>query len=301
MKMSLVSVAPSGRVFLLAGRATATNARLLEAFARAGTDADWLRPEDALVRVRAGDTVLARLDVRPTLDGPERGLPELARLVRRGVDVLNPPAALLAAHDKLETALRLARFGVPHPRTAHVGDGRIPAVELPVVVKPRFGSWGRDVELCESADELARCLGRLRRRAWFRNQGALVQELVPPVGRDLRLVVAAGEVVGAVERVAAPGEWRTNVSLGARRRPVSPPPEARAAALAAAAVVGADLVGVDLLPRGDGGWTVLELNGAADFTTDYSLGRDVFNRTAELLLPPPDRLAAPLPAPALAV
>jgi hypothetical protein len=34
-------------------------------------------------------------------------------------------------------------------------------------------------------------------------------------------------------------------------------------------------VGVDLLPSATG-WTVVELNGAVDFTDEYSLGRDVF-------------------------
>jgi hypothetical protein len=55
-------------------------------------------------------------------------------------------------------------------------------------------------------------------------------------------------------------------------------------ALAAAAAVGADLVGVDLLPAPDGGHLVLELNGAVDFTSDYSLGsRDVFDEAAGAL------------------
>jgi hypothetical protein len=40
-------------------------------------------------------------------------------------------------------------------------------------------------------------------------------------------------------------------------------------------------VGVDLLPR-NGGWVVIELNGAADFTRDYAPG-DVFAATRDAL------------------
>jgi hypothetical protein len=36
------------------------------------------------------------------------------------------------------------------------------------------------------------------------------------------------------------------------------------------------LIGVDLLPDGEGGWVVLELNGAVEWTREYSLDRDPF-------------------------
>jgi glutathione synthase/RimK-type ligase-like ATP-grasp enzyme len=123
------------------------------------------------------------------------------------------------------------------------------------------------------------------RAAWFRRQGALVQALIPPQGYDLRIVVAGGEVVGAVERRARRGEWRTNVALGGRRRPVEPEPGARLVALTAASAVGADLVGVDLLPGPSGGYVALEVNGAVDFTPEYALdGSDVFEDAAAALL-----------------
>lgn len=83
--------------------------------------------------------------------------------------------------------------------------------------------------------------------------------------------------MGAIKRVAAPGEWRTNLALGGRRVPIVPPPAACDLAVAAVASIGADLVGVDLLPIGPGRYCVIELNGAVDFGPEYSLGTDVFD------------------------
>ncbi|HET7572849.1 MAG TPA: hypothetical protein VFJ77_09320, partial [Gaiellaceae bacterium] len=214
----------------------------------------------------------------------EPGLLELLWLERRGVRVLNPAAVLLAVHDKLRTARRLAAAALPHPQTAVIGgDGR-PPLEPPLVLKPRFGSWGRDVIRCRDRAELEAAVAAVRDRPWFRRHGALVQELLPTSGRDLRLLVAEGEVVGAGERIAAPGEWRTNVSLGGSAHPVEPPPHARELARAAAAAVGADLVGVDLAPLPDNGYAVLELNGAVDFDDGYALdGSDLYLRIARAL------------------
>jgi glutathione synthase/RimK-type ligase-like ATP-grasp enzyme len=111
----------------------------------------------------------------------------------------------------------------------------------------------------------------------------LAQELVDPVGWDLRVVVAGGRVVGAARRVASRGEWRTNVSLGAVSRPVVPPPLARRLALDAAAAIRGDLVGVDLLPTPTA-FVVSEVNGAVDFRPWYGLGRHDVYREASLEL-----------------
>jgi glutathione synthase/RimK-type ligase-like ATP-grasp enzyme len=117
---------------------------------------------------------------------------------------------------------------------------------------------------------------------WFRRQGALVQALIHPTGRDLRVLVAAGRVVGAVERVAAPGECRTNVSLGAKRRRVDPPLAASAIALRAAAAIAIDLAGVDIASDSAGRRYALEINGAVDFTEAYGDGVFVAASTALL-------------------
>jgi RimK family alpha-L-glutamate ligase len=191
---------------------------------------------------------------------------------------------LLGAHDKLRTAALLAVASVPQPRTVYVAhcDGEAP-LEPPVVVKPRFGSWGADVFRCETADELTQVLKDVSGRGWFRKHGALIQELLPPVGHDLRIVVAGRRVVGAMERVAKPGEWRTNVSLGGTRRPILPSALASALAVRAAAATRLNLVGVDLFPVA-GGHVVLDLNGAVEFDQGYDLGSsDVYESAASAL------------------
>lgn len=265
---------------LVAQRVTETNLSLAAAAPR-GIDFCLLSPVQALAQLGPGDAALGRLDVLPTLDGVDDGLWELGSLAARGVRTLNRASTLLAAHDKLLTARVLTRAGLPHPRTRLLEPGcPLPELEPPVVVKPRFGSWGRDVALCQDDRALLRHIGELEQRPWYRRQGALVQELVTPQGSDLRLVVAGGTVVGAISRVARPGEWRTNVALGATRVSTIPSAAACELAVRAAAAAGADLLGVDLLPDGAGGYYVLELNGAVDFTSDYGLGRDPFAAAA---------------------
>ena len=269
---------------LVAHRETEANLRLVEA-APAGVTMEIVRPSATLGRLGPGDAALARLDVLPTVDGIEPGSWELARLEAEGVRVLNRLRTLASTHDKLRTAQVLKAAGIPHPTTTHVTAPQLGTrLSPPVVVKPRYGSWGRDVELCQTAAEAQALIEHLAARPWFRKQGVLVQELVPPLGYDLRIVVAAGEVVGAVRRVAADGEWRTNIALGGHREPVLPPLAARELALAAASAAEADLVGVDLLPTREGGWVVIELNGAVEFNDTYSLDRNVFTAAAEALV-----------------
>jgi [lysine-biosynthesis-protein LysW]--L-2-aminoadipate ligase len=270
---------------VVAHRRSATNEALVAAARAWGLDSELLDPHTALTSLEPGDVALARLDVREGLDGIERGTGELERLAAGGVDVRNPPGSLVVAHDKLLTARALRLAGLPHPHTTLLSP-TLPTLvpELPVVLKPRFGSWGRDVEQCTTPDDLDAALVRLQRKPWFREHGALAQELVEPRGWDMRLVVAGGRVVGAACRIARSGEWRTNAALGAQVEPVEPPPLARALALAAARAARADLVGVDLLPTPNGGFVVLELNGAVDFRPVYAPLRDVFSETVAALL-----------------
>jgi RimK family alpha-L-glutamate ligase len=277
------------RVAILGTLENRTTAELLAAWHAAGADAEAMSPSRALRVLAPGDVAVARLDVASTLDGIEPGLAALVALEARGVEVVNRARPLVAVHDKLRTARILQAVGVPHPRTVLVRAPEPQALAPPFVLKPRFGSWGKDVCWCGSIDELREALAAVAGRRWFQRHGALLQEAVEPQGHDLRVLVAGGRILAGARRSAAPGEWRTNVSLGGTLEPVEVPDAAAELALTAAVLVGADLVGVDLLPLPQGGWTLLELNGAVEFDELAAADPALYERIGRVLavLPPP--------------
>ncbi len=141
-------------------------------------DALLLTPHEALELLEPGDAALARLDVRDTLDGVESGLSTLVELGRRGLTVLNPAGALLSAHDKLVTARALRHAALPHPHTRAVSpDHPPPELEFPLVVKPQFGSWRREVVACRDEQELEATLERFARRPAMPSRQSFASEV----------------------------------------------------------------------------------------------------------------------------
>jgi RimK family alpha-L-glutamate ligase len=88
-----------------------------------------------------------------------------------------------------------------------------------------------------------------------------VQRAIDHAGRDVRLFVVGGRVVGAIERTAPAGDWRTNVARGGSARAIDATPAWTDYAITAAGAVGADYAGVDLLLSPAGEVFVLEVNG----------------------------------------
>jgi glutathione synthase/RimK-type ligase-like ATP-grasp enzyme len=167
---------------------------------------------------------------------------------------------------------------VPTPWTRLVGDDWIElASSLPLVIKPRFGSWGADVYRVDEIHELNRLARDLAGRRWFEHGGAIAQELIPSIGFDLRVLVAHGAVVGAVRRRVCNGEWRTNVACGAQRVTETVEPRAARLALEAVEMTCLELAIVDVMPLPEGGFCVLEVNAAPDFSLDYNRDENVFD------------------------
>ena len=126
-----------------------------------------------------------------------------------------------------------------------------------VVIKPIFGSMGHGMVRVSDPDVAFRVVRALEQmRSVF-----YVQRAIDHGGRDVRVFVVGGRVLGAIERRAPAGEWRTNVALGGSARPSTFPLRSSRLALRAAAAVGADYAGVDLLPVARRRVFVLEVNG----------------------------------------
>jgi hypothetical protein len=84
--------------------------------------------------------------------------------------------------------------------------------------------------------------------------------------RDRRMYVVGDRVVGAMDRYAPEGDWRTNVALGGEVEDATDKltDELKETAIRAASVIGLDYAGVDMV-ESDDGWYVLEVNPTAGF------------------------------------
>jgi len=230
--------------------------------ARIGFD----RVETAGLRVAAAavfdaDAVLARIIPGGSLEQVIYRVDALHWIERRGIPVINSPRAIERTVDKFYTTALLHEAGLPTPDTV-VCEGVSDAMAAiqamgDVVIKPIFGSMGHGMMRVSDPDvgfRVARTLEELR--AVF-----YVQRAVDHGGRDIRVFVIGGRVVGACGGRAPDGDWRTNVTRGGSARRLDLTPKWEQLALGASAVVGTEYAGVDLLPARDGSIFVLEVNG----------------------------------------
>jgi RimK family alpha-L-glutamate ligase len=231
------------------------------------------------------DAVLARIIPNGSLEQIIYRVNALHWIEKRGVPVMNSPRAIERSVDKFYATALLQEAGLPTPETV-VCEGAAdamaavrtmlgsPADGEGVVIKPIFGSMGHGLVRVSDPDvafRVVRSFEHAQVRAVF-----YLQRAVDHGGRDVRVFVVGGSVLGAIERRAPEGEWRTNVSRGGSARAFTLPPEWKEMAISAAAAVGADYAGVDLLPSREGQVFVLEVNGIPGWQgLQHATGLDV--------------------------
>jgi RimK family alpha-L-glutamate ligase len=230
-----------------------------------GPDGHWL---DGL------DLLIIRGLPRGSLEQVIFRVDALHVLTALGVRCVNTPRAIERTVDKSWASATLAQAGVPTPPTVvceRFDDAMAAFDQLggDVVVKPLFGAMGNGIVRLEDRDLAHRVFRalELERGVYY------VQRTVAPAGRrNLRVLVVAGEVAGAMERVT--DSWRANVARGARPQKVVLSEHERRLALAAAAALEVDVAGVDLLVDPDGDVVVLEVNGIPGWQALQSVSED---------------------------
>ena len=172
--------------------------------------------------------------------------------------------AISRSRDKLRSLQLLAAEGVGLPVTSFAHstkdiDGLISLVGgAPLVVKLLEGTQGMGVVLAETKKAAESVIGAFRQL----DANILVQEFIKEAGgSDIRAFVVGNRVVAAMERTAAPGDFRSNVHRGGSARRIRLTPEERATAKRAAKILGLTVAGVDLM-RSNHGPVVLEVNSS---------------------------------------
>ena len=169
------------------------------------------------VDLAAFDVVLMRQD--PPFDMTYITTTHLLERIHPKTLVVNDPAEVRNAPEKLfVTALSRSDAADPdHPRVRR-SSRRSAREHGDIIVKPLYGNGGAGVFRLARADEnLAPLLEMFSQT--FR-EPFIVQRYLPEVRKgDKRIILVDGEPVGAINRVPAAGEARSNMHVGGRAEP----------------------------------------------------------------------------------
>lgn len=191
----------------------------------------------------------------------------VAQLERHGLVSLNTAKAMALARDKVQCLQEFEQHAIPFPKSAsiesmHSFDSVLEAeFQFPLLLKLNNSSQGFGVALFTDKSSLQRRVAEL----YLDEQAFLIQEFLPEAGGvDFRLLVINNEVVAAMQRTAAAGDFRANIHLGGQASAHVASSEEIRLALKASALCGLDVAGVDII-YGKNGPMVLEVNACPGF------------------------------------
>ena len=198
-----------------------------------------------------------------------------------GAYCLNSARSIVSSRDKLLAHQILARAGIGMPVTAFASSPKDTrdllkiAGNAPVVVKLLKSTQGRGVVLADTPASAESMVDA------FRDLDAdfLVQEFVAEAsGVDTRCFVVGNKVVGAMERRATNGDFRSNLHRGGVATATKLNKEERDVARRAARELGLAVAGVDILRCADGP-KVLEVNSSPGLEgIEAATGKDIADK-----------------------
>lgn len=196
----------------------------------------------------------------------------------KGLRLFNSARAIAACDDKSLTHMSLYGKGIRMPKTViapktfeNIGytdyaflDEAARELGFPVIVKECFGSFGQWVYMACNYDELLDTVMKAGSRP------LIFQEFMETSrGRDIRIQVVGGRPVAAMYRYSVNGDFRANVTNGARMKAYTPNDAQVEMAVRACELLGLDFAGVDILFGENDEPVLCEVNSNAHFKNIY--------------------------------
>ena len=262
--------------------------KLVEEFNKQGIEVRVVNPNDVDIFVDRDD----RKSI--IVGGKPRALPDfviprtgsgttyfikaiIRHLERLGVTLINGSNAIDTVKDKLYTQQVLGESNLPVPKTLLVRHPiKLEWVEknltFPVIIKTLSGSFGAGVFLAEDKKQFKQLLkmAEITKKSY----NIIVQEFIKDSwGKDLRVFVLNGKVVGCMMRQAVDDDFRANITRGGEGIPYQIDDTIDWLGGESSRLLGLDIAGVDLL-FDNGGYKICEVNSSPGFE-----GMDKFTHT----------------------
>ena len=262
--------------------------RLVEEFEKQDIKVRVVNPQDVDIYVDRDD----RKSIR--VSGKSRPLPDfviprtgsgttyfikaiIRHLERLGVILINGSESIDAVKDKLYSQQILGQSNLPVPKTLlvkHPIDVEFVerSLNYPIIVKTLSGSFGAGVFLVEDRKQLR----QLMRMAEITkpSYNIIIQEFIEDsYGKDLRVFVLNGKVVGCMMRQSTDDDFRANITRGGEGIPYQITEEIEFLSGECARLLNLDIAGVDLLFN-NGSYSICEVNSSPGFE-----GMDNFCKT----------------------
>lgn len=191
-----------------------------------------------------------------SISSTDFGVALIRQFEMMGIPTTVGSLALSRARDKIRQAQIFSRNGIDIPKTAFTNHGAdasalVRMVDgVPLIVKTIIGSSGNGVMLLESQNSAVSTI-----EAFFsQSVSILIQEYIEESeGKDIRVLIVGGRVIGAMQRVAVEGEFRSNLYQGGEAKKINLTSKEKRLAINAAKSTNLSVIaGVDIIQSSRG-------------------------------------------------
>jgi len=255
------------RIGLLHSRIRTDEKMLLEAAQRRGVEVVLLDDRELVLDVHDKPEVAVDAVLERSISF-YHGLYATRFLEAHGIPVVNRAEVIRVCGDKAETSLRLARAGVPTPRTLVAFDEAsalraLDQLGYPAVLKPVVGSWGRLLAKVDNPEQAQAFLEHKSVLGGPLHSVFYLQEYVAKPQRDIRAFWVGDEVIAAIWRTNTQ-HWITNTAQGGTASNCEITKDLAEICARSAEAVGGGVLALDIM-EGPHGLVCHEVNHAMEF------------------------------------